>query len=282
VCRTRCSRIAAGSVKVTRVVRRTARYAARDREVAYGSLKIALARHRRGGGPGSITLLGRRVHYADVHQLAWLYEEIFVNRAYDFTSHADRPLIIDAGANIGLATLFFKRKCPSARILAFEANPGTCSLLERNVAGLGGVTVVGAALAEGHGTLDLHLTTAGDIGASLHRDYRLIWHDEEAVTTVRVPTVPLSDYLGEPVELLKLDVEGSEGVVLREAGPSLRNVSRIRMEFHRFPGQQLQPTLDLLEHSGFDYAIGEWEPDPTATGVATCVISGWRSDLTRP
>jgi FkbM family methyltransferase len=42
-------------------------------------------------------------------------------------------VILDCGANIGMATLFFKWLYPNARIDAFEPDPKTFQLLENNV-----------------------------------------------------------------------------------------------------------------------------------------------------
>jgi FkbM family methyltransferase len=40
---------------------------------------------------------------------------------------------LDCGANIGLATLFFKRLYPESEIHAFEPDPETFKMLRRNV-----------------------------------------------------------------------------------------------------------------------------------------------------
>jgi tRNA1(Val) A37 N6-methylase TrmN6 len=41
--------------------------------------------------------------------------------------------VFDCGANIGFATIFFKWLFPKARIYAFEPDPATYALLEKNV-----------------------------------------------------------------------------------------------------------------------------------------------------
>jgi FkbM family methyltransferase len=254
-----------------RVARRLTR--AQDRQTGFDFWRVA--HHAAAPGPGSVSISGQTIHYVDGQQLGWLFEEIFVNHAYAFDTAVGQPLVIDAGANIGLATLFFKRQHPNARVIAFEPNPSTFELLERNVGDLPGVTLVNAALAEGRGTLQLHQQAAGDIGASRFEDYRLIWHDKGTLTTVEVPTVPLSEYLHESVAFLKVDIEGSEGVALGEARGHLDQVAQIRMEYHQFPGQRLQDMLTLLDEAGFDYAIEAWKPDGTAAHVATCIIRAW-------
>ena len=43
------------------------------------------------------------------------------------------PRILDCGANVGLASLFFRRLYPQARITAFEADPALFAILEANL-----------------------------------------------------------------------------------------------------------------------------------------------------
>ena len=60
-------------------------------------------------------------------------------KEYDFA--VDRPsVIIDAGANIGLASIWFASKFPEARILAIEPEKSNYELLVRNVEPLHHVT----------------------------------------------------------------------------------------------------------------------------------------------
>jgi FkbM family methyltransferase len=74
-------------------------------------------------------------HVSHVNSFAFQYalREIFIKGDYRFNSEKDCPVILDCGANIGLATLFFKHLYPKARITCFEADPATASILQRNV-----------------------------------------------------------------------------------------------------------------------------------------------------
>jgi hypothetical protein len=49
-----------------------------------------------------------------------LKRSIFTQDEYAFSSEEDAPVIIDAGAHIGIATLYFKWHYPQARITAIE------------------------------------------------------------------------------------------------------------------------------------------------------------------
>ncbi|KAJ2984084.1 hypothetical protein NQ176_g211 [Zarea fungicola] len=62
-----------------------------------------------------------------------IYKEIFEDKCYDIDNLPSSPVVIDAGANIGLFSLFLKQRYPSAKILAFEPAPLSFDALSRNV-----------------------------------------------------------------------------------------------------------------------------------------------------
>lgn len=56
------------------------------------------------------------------------------------------PVIIDAGANIGAASVWFKARFPKAAVIAIEPDPDNAAMARMNVAGLQDVTVLEAAV----------------------------------------------------------------------------------------------------------------------------------------
>src|SRR6516164_3678329 len=48
------------------------------------------------------------------------YEQIFLHQDYQFAVTRPPQTIVDVGANIGLASLYFANRFPQARILALE------------------------------------------------------------------------------------------------------------------------------------------------------------------
>ena len=64
-------------------------------------------------------------------------------------------------------------------------------------------------------------------------------------------TEPLAKFLQQPVDILKLDVEGAEAKVLFAAGAALRQVRHLFVEFHGRPGNSLPNLLTFLEEQGF-------------------------------
>lgn len=107
------------------------------------------------------------VSFLDYPSLILMFSEVFVRKEYEFITTSERPFIIDAGSNIGLATLYFKRRYPGARVVAFEPEPTAFALLETNVRNndLRDVELVNAALGGKRGHVALFHRAASPISS---------------------------------------------------------------------------------------------------------------------
>ena len=152
-----------------------------------------------------------------------------LKRAREIQSFFDgiqRPLIVDAGANIGAAAIWFACKYPGSKVVAIEPEGANYSLLQRNVAGLNVLAVHGA-ISDRKGTLELFDPGRGDWGFSTHGE-------GEAISCVRAYT------LRELVELepdtvpfiLKLDVEGAETGLFEDDPETYGRFPIIIVELH--------------------------------------------------
>lgn len=155
--------------------------------------------------PGTFRFPFGRVRYVDIGSLPFLYFEIFIDRVYDLTDIGDTPRIYDCGGNIGMGTIWFKNRYPGARVTTFEADPTIAQVLDANVRSLrlDRVDVIQAAVAATTGTVTFQ--TDGAIGGRIGGE-----------TGLPVTCVRLSDHIAEPVDLLKLDIEGSEFDVITD------------------------------------------------------------------
>ena len=199
-------------------------------------------------------------------------QDVFAGHEYGFQTRRGAPFIIDAGAHVGVATHYFKHNFPNARVLALEANPATFALLGKNIShnGLDNVRAIHAALAPEAGTIPFFASASDEEpGAWGDSAIRQPWHEGEATAVVQVPAVTLSSLLTEPVDLLKLDIEGLETAVLAEAAPQLSQVRRVILEFHgtrRNPGNSISRLTDILRDAGFTLEVRQFgeEVSPSA------------------
>jgi FkbM family methyltransferase len=167
-----------------------------------------------------------RMRESDVFVL----EEILLERQYELqTPVRPAPVIVDAGANIGVAALWFLAQNPGATLYAFEPEPENFELLSANIGNLNGVTVEQAALGAEQTVATLHLAAHGAMHST-----RAGSGDEQRC--VLVSSIRLGDYLKahaiQRVDVLKIDVEGSEFDLLRGLDSHLDSVRVIVGELH--------------------------------------------------
>jgi FkbM family methyltransferase len=195
---------------------------------------------------------GLAVQQSNTHETLHLYQDIFEQGVYlkHGISLAGDPIIIDAGANIGLFTLFALSSAPTATIHAFEPAPKTFARLRANTRGYGNVHVNNCGLDSHTGTEVFtylpHSTCGsgyydavmiqkqkerlqkailadpkrsapfrGDGGSELLRqELNRSFMGERVLTPVRTLSSYIDEHSITGVQLLKVDVEGKELAVL--------------------------------------------------------------------
>jgi FkbM family methyltransferase len=188
------------------------------------------------------------------------YKDIFVNRIYHFESASLAPTVLDCGGNIGMSVLFYKLMYPQARITTFEPDPSVFGYLQDNVTrhGLHDVKLVQAAVCGREGSLTFH--SDGKYASNLASETAPL---EEGWTKRRVPCARLSSVLTEPVDFLKINIEGAEWEALADSGDRLRLVNEMVIEYHHLPGlpRTLHNILDLLDRQGFEYLVNDFDSE---------------------
>jgi len=217
--------------------------------------------------PGRIAMMEYDLQYSDLLSFCPQWQDIFVRRTLDFTTAAPQPRILDCGANVGVASLFFRRRYANAHITAFEADPALFALLDANLNANGAASVErrNVALWTANGSLTFR---------SEGSDSGMIESLPGAVNgrSVVVPSLRLRDVIAAEshIDLLKLDIEGAEDAVLADCEPVLDRVGAMVMDLHEFdPAVRQAPrVLERLARAGFTYAIDEFVPltwrEPTA------------------
>jgi FkbM family methyltransferase len=203
------------------------------------------------------TVFGFHVECFDYTSLVFLFEEIFLHRDYEFATPSERPLILDCGGNIGMATLYFKWLYPQARIASFEPSPQTFAALARNVARnhLPDVRLHNIALVGSAGTVEFY--EHEDFPGSGKNSLR---PERAGHLSRQVEARPLSEFIHERVDFVKMDIEGAEESVLQElvASGALRLIRQMVIEYHHHidPAEdRLSHLLSLLEENGFGYQV---------------------------
>jgi FkbM family methyltransferase len=172
---------------------------------------------------GEITLRGAT---SDVS----CFEKVFIYSEYSSPFDHSPQVIVDAGANVGMATLYFANRYPTARILAIEPEPKNFKMLQRNCARLPNVVLAQAALWPEDRRLTIASSSVGEWAYSVtERSATTESRNEVSAITVEVIFRRLEI---NKIDLLKLDIEGSERELFSNAEGWLDRVEYIVIELH--------------------------------------------------
>jgi FkbM family methyltransferase len=189
------------------------------------------------------------IYIADTLSFIWQYKEIFADENYKFKSNSLNPVIYDCGANVGMSSLFFSVKYPTAKIKAFEADPNIAKILKENLEKNNCVDIEVIDKAVWINNNGIEISLEGADGSSIY--------SKNNVT--EVPSIRLKDLIEneKKIDMLKIDIEGAEHEVLKDCENSLSNVENIFIEYHSFSNsnQNLSEILQILEANNFRYFI---------------------------
>ena len=191
--------------------------------------------------------------------------EIFIRREYaldrfsqgksmlaSFESNtASCETIIDLGANIGMASMFFHLTFPDANIIAVEPSRKNCRLIQENLFTISNLKVVQAAVGSEPGEVNLYDTGKGNNAFST-----------SAVTErvlERVPRITMAQLMqglqGDGPLIVKVDIEGAESELFTGNFEWIGSASVIIVEIHDWlhPGEALSSSLlAAMASSNFD------------------------------
>lgn len=189
------------------------------------------------------------VNFQTSDEFHHLKREIFTHNSYFFETNNPSPLIIDAGAHIGLSTLYFKYLYPNAQIIAIEPNPDVFELLELNIFEnqLEDVQTVNAALWQNNTTLPFFIDKSTNNWFSTASYLEGAWTGDQESEQIKVPTITLGELVTRPIDLLKMDIEGAETTVLQASSDALAFIKHMIIEFHPHRQQSIDDLVKILE-----------------------------------
>lgn len=158
-----------------------------------------------------------------------IFNQVFAERQYQWKAidQLQPRIIVDAGANIGLAALFFARLFPDARICCIEPDAANFALLQYNTRNYSNIRTVQAAVWYKNETLDF--TNKEGFSAGLQVQ------PSSLTNAIQGYTIPeLMQHFGiDEIDILKMDVEGAEKEIFGVGDTSwLQQVRILVIELH--------------------------------------------------
>jgi len=171
----------------------------------------------------------------------------------------ERPpkVIIDAGANIGLASVLFANRYPDAKIIAIEPENSNFELLKQNVAPYPNIIPLHAALWHKNEKINLidpglgkwgFITEANTSSGSLPGQ---ICHTVMAMTLEKIMT----DHNLSKINILKIDIEGAEKEVFSDTSAWIEKIDSLIIELH----ERMKAGCTLSFYAGAKGFDKEWK-----------------------
>ena len=159
----------------------------------------------------------------------WTLWHVFGREHFDISPDYSPRLIVDGGANVGYASISFATKYPGARVIAIEPNAENCTLFRKNCAAYPNIELVQGALWSSSTDLVIENPDARS------HAFRVV--EIPSPTDQSFKGFTVGDILarsGRPhVDLLKLDVEGSEEQLFSSNYEAwIDHVQRMMVETH--------------------------------------------------
>jgi FkbM family methyltransferase len=197
-------------------------------------LKTGLQAARMHTRPGSIV----RMQLAGIEYPLWAragtsdvetFEEVFLMRQYDLPFAGFEPMhILDLGANIGYASVYFAARWPQARILAVEPATSNVDLLDRNTRPWDQITCLQAAVWSRPSWVQVANPTDEPNAFRMCES-----HDSRKENIPAYTIAQLIERQGcNGLDLLKMDVEGAEAEIFQNGAAWLDRVKVLIIELH--------------------------------------------------
>ncbi len=205
-----------------------------------------------------------------------LCREILVEGLYECDLARPPSVIVDAGANIGIASVFYAHRYPNAKIIAVEPEPSNYHMLLKNTACYPNVTPVRAALWNRDAEVDIIDNGSGH--TTFQTQEPGTKGNGHVVSTVRAVTMDrlMTEFGINAIDLLKIDIEGAEGELFQTAEKWVTRVGLIAVEIH----EQLRPgSTASIRAAAHDFNISWINGDVTylaRKGVASAKPGGRR------
>jgi FkbM family methyltransferase len=139
-----------------------------------------------------------------------VFSQIFVDKEYDIELNFEPKVIIDGGANIGLATVYFKNRYPNSKIIAVEPDAENMNVLKSNVANYKDVFIKQVCLWPQKG--QMHLNDKYGLGKWAMVVEEFIENGNQDLDVVEALTLTdiMNEFNLDYIDLLKLDIESAE------------------------------------------------------------------------
>jgi len=180
------------------------------------------------------------------------FRQVFLEGEYSYPFNIKPEYIIDAGANVGLASIYFSLRFPGVKIIAIEPEPGNYKCLCNNTKSFSNITQVMAGLWYEDTLLGICKSEKlGDWGTQLSKSTA-----NRQVECYSIENI-LTRYQFPRIDIFKIDIEGAEKELFLHAQDLnwLKKTKIVVIEIHEFLINGLTQAILSKVDSQFHFSI---------------------------
>lgn len=150
------------------------------------------------------SFLQHPIFFRNIYSDIAIFEQIFINKEYHVNIAFTPKTIIDLGANVGYASLYFNAKYPTAQIIAVEPEVNNFLQAKKNVEHYKNIALLNGAIWHNNDKLFLVDNGLGEAGFMVNAG--------DGVNEIKAYTIPnlLEMMNAKTIDILKIDIEGAE------------------------------------------------------------------------
>jgi len=200
------------------------------------------------------------VNYLNREEFLLLKKDIWNKQVYrfplDIIQSTEDLIIVDLGAHIGLATMYFKNKYTNSHIYSLEPNPQLFNVLEENIGinNIKDVTPLNYAIAPKDSERDFFIDSKENWYSTGGFNPKA-WNNRQNTNRISVQTISLDTLYKKfsigKVDLLKIDIEGEEYSLIDNPFRGFDIVQNIVIEIHGSNKNKIKRLYKNLGKIGF-------------------------------
>lgn len=156
-----------------------------------------------------------------------VFDKIFVEKEYELDIPSAPKFIVDGGANVGYASIFFANKYPNAKVVSIEPEASNLDILQRNIYGYKNIQSIQSAIWSKKSRMILE----NPVGAECTFQVKEAQSNSKPIESITVDGLCAYSSDGN-IDILKLDIEGAEKEVFSSNTSWLANIKILIIELH--------------------------------------------------
>jgi FkbM family methyltransferase len=172
------------------------------------------------------SFLQHPIHFRNNYSDLAIFEQVFINKEYNLNLNFTPKSILDLGANVGYASLYFTYKFPNANIIAVEPETNNFKQAKKNVEQYENITLLQGAVWHNNDDLFLVDNGLGEAGFMVSNN-----NGNAGIKSYTINDLKAQLNATE-IDIVKIDIEGAETEIFGKNNDWIKHTKIIIVETH--------------------------------------------------